>query len=357
MTTAKRKALQCCFAFLFAIANLPLLYIIWLHDLETVMKIVGHAPNQFLFLFLLLPSAIVATYGALDATMKIAKIYPQIRKERIWIVAFKKNILIISSLVIALGFATVDHFSTPPDFYQYEREIARKAARLNNEIINAMVQTHSDEGSRRTHQEKMNQNMEALRSLYSDTSSADKIMQLFEFMELSAVGLLVSLLMWVGYLNLKMIRFADSRLEQEEEKHEMKKRLIQIIPYSVVAMLAFLFWPPLRLYNIYEIKKVFTNYQTMDPTFGYIIAAILSITLCWIYYNQANPKFFKTLTAIIGFFASGALMGFVKLAPESLVDYIGSGMSMGDLFFLVFVIGLAYLFGLEIFRQVRGKFT
>ena len=68
----------------------------------------------------------------------------------------------------------------------------------------------------------------------------------------------------------------------------------------------------------HEIKKVYVNYQTIDPTFGYIMAAILSIALCWLYFNKTNPQFFKLLSSIVTFFASGALMGFVKLKPEYL---------------------------------------
>lgn len=342
-------------SFFYLIANGPFFYIIKLHDLKTVLKIMGHAPNQFLFLLIFFPAAMWTTIILFEETMKTAQDYEKIKETKFWKVSIKKGILVVSSVIIALSFASVDHKFTPPDFYQLERDLAKKAALLNQNIIIALSTTAKDKESLKTHQEIVDENMQTLRLMYKSKSQVDKNMKVLEFLEMTAAVFMVSIAMWMGFLNLKMMRYANSNFMQSGEDQKLKKRLIQNIPYSVVTILIYLFWPPFRLYNIYEIKKVYVDYQTIDPTFGYIMAAILSITLCWLYFNKTSPQFFKLLSSIIVFFASGSLMGFVKLKPESLVELIGSSMGVGNLFTFIFSVGLTYLFGSEILRQMRFK--
>ena len=350
-----RKIWIAFFLLMSIIANGPLLYIIWLHDLKTVQSIVGHAPNQFLFMLIFFPAAILTTIKSFEETMKIASDHETIKETRFWNVIIKKQALVVSAVIIALSFAAVDHKFTPPDFYQLEPELAKRAATLNRNIIVAIAETTEEKESRETHSEIIAGNRQALLEMYQSQSRVDKKMMVLEFLELTTAGIMVSIIMWTGFLNLKIMRYASSNLVPEDETQALKKRLILTIPYSVATVLIYLFWPPFRLYNIYEIRKICVDYQTIDPTFGYIIAAIFSIAMCWLYYNKTNPQFFKVLTAIITFFASGALMGFVKLKPESLIGVIGSGMGPANLFAFLFVVGLAYLFGSEILQQMRGK--
>ena len=337
------------------IANGPFFYIIWLHDWETVLKIIGHAPSQFLFMLIFFPAAIWTTLKAFEETMKIADDHVKLKETKFWKVIIKKGLLVVSSVIIALSIASVDNKFTPPDFYQLERDLAKKAASLNQSIIIAISTTAKDKESRKAHEEITGEKMQTLLSMYESNLRVDRKMMVLEFLELTAAGFMVSIIMWTGFLNLKMMRYANSNFMQRGEAQKLKKRLILTIPYSVVTILIYLFWPPFRLYNIYEIKKVYISYQTIDPTFGYIIAAILSVALCWLYFNKTNLQFFKLLSSILTFFASGALMGFVTLKPESLVEVIGSGMGAANLFAFIFVVGLAYFFGSEILQQMRFK--
>jgi hypothetical protein len=352
---AVRKLWICILLLLLLVANSPLFYILWLHDWKTVLRIIGHAPNQFLFLLVFWPAALWAAFKSFNETMKIADDHLKLKEAAFWKILIKRGVLVASSVIIALSFAAVEYKFTPPDFYQLKPNLAKKAASLNQSIIVALATKAQDKASLQVHQQIIEENKQTLLAIYKSHGQVDKILVVLEFLELAAVLFMVSIAIWTGFLNLKMIRYANSNFLPAEAAQTLKTRLIQIIPYSVVAILVYLFWPPLRLYNIYEIRKVFVDYQTIDPTFGYVVAAIFSIALCWLYYHKSHPQFFKMLSSIITFFASGALMGFVKLKPESLVEVIGSGMGAGNLFTFVFVVGLAYLFGSEILQQMRLK--
>ena len=87
----------------------------------------------------------------------------------------------------------------------------------------------------------------------------------------------------------------------------------------------------------------------------YLLILVLSITLLWIYFAKVSQKSISTVLTLISFFASGALMGLVKLTPETMAAYIGSEMGYGNIIFLIFIFSVIYIFISALVPQIKSK--
>lgn len=336
------------FCLFYAIANLPLILIFYVHKADIAIRIIGHAPGQFLFLLLFLPVILWSTFRAVEISLSIDQQFQFIGNTQVWKWLVNRRIIFISSIIIAIGIAFLDYKFTPPDFYQMEKEVCEKATKLNSEILafeinkNVISTDHKDKQAI----------VKELKTIYQEGRIDNKLL-IAEFLELSVVGFLVSYLMWTGYLNLNLsgLKHKDSKNYSEN----IRKYILTTIPFFVLSIVAYLFWPPFRQYNIYEIKLAIPEYQTLNPTYVYLLILVLSITLLWIYFAKVSQKSISTVLTLISFFASGALMGLVKLTPETMAEYIGSEMGYGNIIFLIFIFSVIYIFISALVPQIKSK--
>jgi hypothetical protein len=312
---------------------------------------IGHAPHQFLFLALFFPVVLLQTYKLMILTMGIGfqDKYESIRNATFFQRLTGKILIVASSLLICLSIATVDIEWTTPDFYHKKQRDASEAAKLNKIIITSLSKAETKAEKDKT-KEELTEEFGRLRHIYEDSHNLDSVVRTFEFLELSASGFVISLLLWMLWVNLGLLdlsrHVSDPRLRKDLEG-EIKKT----VPYGVTTLIVCLFWPPLRLYNIFEIQQVI-SYQTLNPFFVYGLIGVAAFALILLQYLRFGLKFISTLTAALTFLASGGLMGVARLTPESLVDLVGSGMGFGNLFFLSFVIAVIYMFGLRFFTLI-----
>ncbi|TKJ32617.1 MAG: hypothetical protein CEE38_22900 [Planctomycetes bacterium B3_Pla] len=354
MNRRVRTLLGISFLALYVLANLPLIRIIWIHDGATIISIIGHSPDQFLFLALFFPVVLLQTYKLTNLTLGIGSQdrYQSIRNATFLQRLTGRRVIIASSLVICLSIATVDIKWTTPDFYHKKQRDASEAAELNRAIITSLSKAET-KGEKDEIEENLTEKVDRLRHIYEDPDNLDPIIRTFEFLELSACGFAISLLLWMLYLNLELLDLSR-RVSDPELSKDLKGEIKKAVPCGVVAVIVYLFWPPFRLYNIFEIQQVI-DYQTLNPLYVYGLIAVAAITLIMLQYSRFGPKFISTLTAVLTFLASGALMGVAHLTPESLVHLVGSGMGFGNLFFLTFVIAVIYVFGLRLFTLIARK--
>ena len=353
LTKYSKNVVGIAFVGIYVLINLPLIRILTLHDVDTIIAIIGHSPEQFLFLALLFPGAIFLTYKVVTVTTGLQDQYPEVCRTAFWQWLINKRLILVTSLLIGLGVSALNRVDTTLDFYQRIPADARTAAELNKQIIIALSRAHSPQ-ARDTllADQQFKQNLEMLRAIYLDPDNTDQLMGLFEFFELGAVGFTVALAMWMLYLNLKLLGFAR-QLDDPEYGELLTADIRKTIPYGVVLTIIYLFWPPLRSYNMFEIRQVIP-YSSLNPVNIYGVVAVAAITMIWLHYSRLGKNLISTITAVLSFLASGALMGLAGFSPESLVDYVGSGMGAANLIFLVFILIIFYIFGAEIFRQVTG---
>jgi hypothetical protein len=353
LTKYSKNVVGIAFVGIYVLINLPLIRILTLHDVDTIIAIIGHSPEQFLFLALLFPGAIFLTYKVVTVTTGLQDQYPEVCRTAFWQWLINKRLILVTSLLIGLGVSALNRVDTTLDFYQRIPADARTAAELNKQIIIALSRAHSPQ-ARDTllADQQFKQNLEMLRAIYLDPDNTDQLMGLFEFIELGAVGFTVALAMWMLYLNLKLLGFAR-QLDDPEYGELLTADIRKTIPYGVVLTIIYLFWPPLRSYNMFEIRQVIP-YSSLNPVNIYGVVAVAAITMIWLHYSRLGKNLISTITAVLSFLASGALMGLAGFSPESLVDYVGSGMGAANLIFLVFILIIFYIFGAEIFRQVTG---
>jgi hypothetical protein len=162
-----------------------------------------------------------------------------------WLV--KRHIILISSVAIGLGMASLDANFTSPDFYHMDKGISQRGADLNNKLISIIVLENPNTEIKELRQDYAKR----LKKIYI-SNNLSRIMITFEFLELFVMGFLVSILMWSGYLCLRILGSENPQIKNNSE--QIRNFMLCLIPYCVIAILAYLFWPPFRQYNIYEIS-------------------------------------------------------------------------------------------------------
>ena len=316
------------------------------------LSIIGHSPAQFIFLSILFPVAIISTMKMVSVTYNLKNEFPNMTDTKFWRWEFRRGIIALASIAIGITFATFDHYDTTPDFYHRTAEDAAHAAHLNKSIISSITSAESDEDRRAiVTSDGYDDRKRALQGIYKSESNLDPTMRAFEYVELTTVGVFVSLFFWMLLVNVQLNRFSQER-EASGTRAKLRRKTLGIIPYGIVVACVYLFWAPLRSYNIFEISQVI-EYRTIAPGFFYAFIALAAAIMAWIYYSKIEKKFLYTLSSVVAFFTSGALMGAAKLTPEKLFPWLGSGIRPFNLFVIVFFASICYVFGANIIQQIE----
>ena len=347
-STAKKIVSAAIVMAIYGAVNLPLIYIIRVHDLPTAIAIIGHAPEQFIFLPMFLPAILYLTFGLVRTIMHLTSRFPEIRQQWFWVWNVRRCIAVMSSVGIGLFVATADRVeTTTPDYYQRERSEARTAAQLNREIITSLAAADSESSLAALDEDpEFQRKRTQLRAIYADSTNHDQVLLAFEFVELATVAFLVSVAMWTLYLSVRIVGFAG-RTKNKQIAQEIR----QCLPFAIVLALVYLIWPILRLYNIYEIRQI-TEYPTLNPLFAYALLVLVAVALIWLYFTRISKRLVSAFVGVTSMLLSSILVVVVKVKPSLLVYVIGSGLGLGSLMFHVFIVLLFYVFLAPMIRQM-----
>lgn len=341
----------------YVIVNLPLLGIVLNHGFsEITLSIIGHAPNQFLFLAIFFPLVLISLIKAIGYLNKLADIEPAVKESPSWKYGVQKKLaIIVVPIIVSILVVYLDTSTTPSDFYQMDKAVAQQSAQLNKKII----ALHFSDRLNVQDNTSARDDVLKLMANYRTDKAKSTFFTLTEAMELFVDVYTAVVATLLGYLFMRLSGYALKHKFSDDFRVTIKNGKVHI----GVCLIAFSLWTPLRTYNIIEIQTVYDYfnlitgkelaYATSEPYVAYIVIILVACAILSDIIIRMDIEKLKLFGGVITFLFSGGLIVFIKKYPETASQWIGSGISPLNLFYILLITILTMMIFSNLVSQIK----